>query len=920
MESKFTWVPFFEELATKLGEYRDRQPELVQLLVDAGVEKGLMDQDVRDVPGPQLQQIDPFTFFAAFNKYGTTARRAAILSKLRDSMNIRAKVPIDFEGVPSSNPQGVWYFGREYDRPDTQIPALWDLYESVMNETITAKQLEEAAKLYGVGVSSMTQGFYWLRPSRYMPFDLKTKTAFGDVFSGISLDAFPEDYLALLEQTKNERNSDPLFSVKLSTDGHYKLVAEKDGERVGTAPSAQNNVVVYLREMFGDANGALVHFERMKHLINLCGVSDKNSEILTMSLTARHNKLSLRLIVYNASIYCVKGSGGVVVQIQVTASDEADAIFDSNDVGTFAYGGETTVRLYRLHPREFGKLQGATDAIDKGVAAIGQVYTKYKKSTQRRYHQQAVMDAVFDHSLIETLLDMPLKPHSNEIEESIEKLTMDTPQSAEPSLNTILYGPPGTGKTFATRESALTIIDGAVSPDVKDQQQRYTQLLESGRIRFVTFHQSYAYEEFIEGIRPEINESGVISYEVKPGILRQIAARARESWVRSRLPGQFNPLSTEDRTKRIWKCSLGQAGTDAGNDVYEYCIENNVIAISYGDPIDLTSATTIDQVRETLVSTRIAREHYQYLERFRCDLREGDIIVVPETNDSIRAIGRVTGGYHYDLDAPFNYAHTRPVQWLHNDVSIPVELLYRGKLTPPAFKQLSAEKIITEPPTKIQSQPAENFVLIIDEINRGNISNILGELITLLESDKRSGQPNELRVNLPYSKEPFTLPPNLYVLGTMNTADRSIALVDMALRRRFRFKELLPQPNLLAGNVPEVDLPALLRVINDRLELLFDRDHTIGHAYFWNCLTWYDVADTLRHKIIPLLQEYFYDDLRRVSYVLNDHRKNPEDRIIREELLSESKLFGDDLDSVEDRMRYSVASVITLNGITGIYQ
>jgi len=142
----------------------------------------------------------------------------------------------------------------------------------------------------------------------------------------------------------------------------------------------------------------------------------------------------------------------------------------------------------------------------------------------------------------------------------------------------------------------------------------------------------------------------------------------------------------------------------------------------------------------------------------------------------------------------------------------------------------------------------------------------------------------------------------------------------MALRRRFRFKELLPQPNLLAGNVPEVDLPALLRVINDRLELLFDRDHTIGHAYFWNCLTWYDVADTFRHKIIPLLQEYFYDDLRRVSYVLNDHRKNPEDRIIREELLSESKLFGDDLDSVEDRMRYSVASVITLNGITGIYQ
>ena len=160
--------------------------------------------------------------------------------------------------------------------------------------------------------------------------------------------------------------------------------------------------------------------------------------------------------------------------------------------------------------------------------------------------------------------------------------------------------------------------------------------------------------------------------------------------------------------------------------------------------------------------------------------------------------------------------------------------------------------------------PEENFVFIIDEINRGNISKIFGELITLIEDDKRG----ELSAILPVSQKDFTVPKNVYLLGTMNTADRSIALLDTALRRRFNFVEMMPRPDLLSDNVDGVNLQQLLTTLNTRIETRYDREHTIGHAYFINCKTLADIAETCRNKIIPLLQEYFFEDYEQIYEVL----------------------------------------------------
>ncbi|MCW4116378.1 AAA family ATPase [Aurantimonas sp. MSK8Z-1] len=280
-------------------------------------------------------------------------------------------------------------------------------------------------------------------------------------------------------------------------------------------------------------------------------------------------------------------------------------------------------------------------------------------------------------------------------------------EEEEPSLNyaaptnLILYGPPGTGKTFTVMAEAVRLADELPSDDPllqlerrSDLKQRYNELLGLERVAFITFHQSVAYEDFVEGLRPvQEGDAAGFSLKPRPGIFREMAEAARKS--------------------------------------------------------------------------------------------------------------------------------------------------------------------------------PEQHVLIIDEINRANISKAFGELITLVEADKRLGGANEVRVKLPYSGELFGVPANLHLVGTMNTADRSIALLDTALRRRFEFRELMPRPELL-GVVDGIDLRVLLSILNERIEYLFDREHQVGHAYFIDCNSKADLDAVMRHKVIPLLAEYFYEDWGKVAGVLGD--------------------------------------------------
>lgn len=219
---------------------------------------------------------------------------------------------------------------------------------------------------------------------------------------------------------------------------------------------------------------------------------------------------------------------------------------------------------------------------------------------------------------------------------------------------------------------------------------------------------------------------------------------------------------------------------------------------------------------------------------------------------------------------------------------------------------------------RAEKDPSNGYAIFIDEINRGNISKIFGELITLIEPDKRvKPDGTGMRARLPYSKEEFGVPANLSIIGTMNTADRSIALIDIALRRRFRFREMMPDLDLIenkVGTIDGVNVKSLLEIINRRIEFLYDRDHTIGHSFFLNCTNLEELRDVFLQNIIPLLQEYFYGDWEKICLVLgcgtngNGGVTKNQYPLVKAENLVEKKILGFDHLDYDDCCRFEVNS------------
>ncbi|RUA06983.1 MAG: hypothetical protein DSY43_00770, partial [Gammaproteobacteria bacterium] len=209
------------------------------------------------------------------------------------------------------------------------------------------------------------------------------------------------------------------------------------------------------------------------------------------------------------------------------------------------------------------------------------------------------------------------------------------------------------------------------------------------------------------------------------------------------------------------------------------------------------------------------------------------------------------------------------------------------------------------------------YILIIDEINRGNISRIFGELITLIESSKRAGNDEEISVKLPYSKEEFSVPNNLYIIGTMNTADRSLALMDTALRRRFDFIEMMPDVGLITDDCDGVNLQKMLETINQRIEVLYDREHTIGHAFFMKVDNLEKLKNAFKNKILPLLEEYFYDDFEKIGQVLADKNGN----FYKEKPVKDGLFLGMEVDT-QSRVIYQKQDIdkLDVDAFTQIYK
>ncbi|EIX2535728.1 AAA family ATPase, partial [Campylobacter jejuni] len=410
-----------------------------------------------------------------------------------------------------------------------------------------------------------------------------------------------------------------------------------------------------------------------------------------------------------------------------------------------------------------------------------------------------------------------LESKSLEVENNVQQISSKMENKNMP-LNQILYGSPGTGKTYHTIDKALEIL-GKNLESRDDKKAKFDEYVKKGQIVFTTFHQSYGYEEFVEGIKPRIDSkenSKEVEYEIKDGIFKELCKKALDNYKVSLLT-QEEFVKSEDLENKI-----------------EIFLDELVDQQKFIEKIQ-SGGFKLEEYNEKyrIITDDTNANLYLNLEIFKTLLENKDKII---NGRSIKQI--------------LNNKHRRQIDSYYFQL---VKL----------FKEREQDyKVDNNPSEKPELKP---YIIIIDEINRGNVSKIFGELITLIEASKRIGEKEELKVTLPYSGKEFGVPKNVYIIGTMNTADRSITSLDTALRRRFEFIEMMPDVSKLSMDCEGINLQELLKAINTRIEYLLDREKTIGHAFFISVENLEDLKKVFKNKIIPLLQEYFYNDYALIN-------------------------------------------------------
>lgn len=670
-ETNFSWIETHYKIAEYLSEKEDDQKGLIQLLKSIGIgpfndkSKEGKEYDI------DLEEIDPFTFFCYLHKYSST--RLTYIKALAEK--IGAPEPQDDNGLPTANAQRVWMFPPKYERTNNEIARLWDFFRKARNGNLTDKEFKDVLTIKNVAITKLTEVLFYIDPNKNLPINNPIQSYLKNVFEINPKIKTYSDYTSLLKEIRTKTDS-PYYQIS-----HDAWVWNENHKVPSTKPGSKSDGRRYW--LYSPGENAIYWEEFYEQ--GIMGISwDEIGDIRAYKTEAE---------IRSAIIKAYGGEG--------TKSNSVKANIDFRD--GMKKGDVVFVK------------KGMSELLGYGIVSSDYIYDENRVSNKkiREVDWKIKGSWNIEHSLVvKTLTDItPVKSTSPEyktffqmlfghMEVGEPELTYTVKERPKEelnySLNTIFYGPPGTGKTYHSLKRAAEIVAGGKMESYEEALKIYKENLHD-TIELITFHQNYSYEDFVQGLRPDVENNSHLTFERKDGVFKVMADRALKN------------------------------------------------------------------------------------------LKD----------------------YH-------------------------------------------------------EPEKRKNYVLIIDEINRANISRVFGELITLIEEDKRSHGKRPMELILP-SGDKFIVPSNLYIIGTMNTADKSIALLDIALRRRFDFEPMFPVYAIEEASIHDTDV---LRKLNEGIIKTKGYDFQIGHAYFMDEEN--NLVKRMNRKVIPLLLEYYMNDEKEVKALLHN--------------------------------------------------
>lgn len=766
-KSRFTWIPFYTELAEKLLEYKNNRAVLIDFIFSKDGLKDFSNYLHLQDKTRKINDIDPFSFMGIFNRGSLSqSNRVIILERIKKQFDIKAEVPSDFDGVPVLNYARMFFYNWEALKESCN--SLWDAYDAIMNEKL--KLWFDYCNIASRR-AECTMPLFWCKAYEYIALDSRNVDYLKK--NGVDVDVRDEaSYISLLQLLKGKIASGEIrdksfpeisfsaFNNSMENDKDVSFwsggIKWDEGKTNKLEDFNNDNCWQIGWDKEDDSKGAKNAWKNIKKV--------KKGDYLAFHGYGGNNDLTI----YQVSL--------------ITGKDEENGKLFFEKLNK----PEDTLFHGKAPKMPKGTWWGTLFPIT-GEEAINKIFGNYYKKDKSSLHMTLYKDIL-----------------------NLKK-------------NIILQGAPGTGKTYNTAALALSICE-VNDVDLNDHNavmERYEQMRydkeknPTGQIGFCTFHQSMDYEDFVEGIKPKMVDEQII-YEIEPGIFKTISKIST------------NPILAK-RTK-----SLDVAFDNLVQDIIDG--KTKTIELKNGvksPPLSVSKQMTIkwETGDERIDVNCVSKERLLKL----CEVYDSKekIKSMKNINESIRnVIGGCNSSYYW------------------------------------AVANHLFENIVEE---RSGAESNKNYVLIIDEINRGNVSKIFGELITLLEADKRLGGDHPIIVTLPYSKESFGVPSNLYIIGTMNTTDRSVGNIDYAVRRRFAFVTLKADRQILVSKYGEESkqvqlFDAVFTFLNDdkkHPDMDID-DLMVGHSYF--------MADDdnelklkLEYEIIPLIREYSKDGIVNVK-------------------------------------------------------